>query len=562
MWSVNIISLLLFCYACLSSGYGEVYFASRNFYNILNWDPVKPAFPGQKVLYSVLYFRDDEQQYRIKTECQNITNPSCDLTAETPSLHDINYRAKVYVNGSCIGFTTSFKPLRDTVLGAPVLSTCTSVAALHVNVTLPQGPNGVSVADVITHSKKGVFKTTTVYILYITEPHWAAQEAESTTGVFNISLKYTHTEYCGYVVYKPNSEPGHSGSENASFCATLPEDHQRHSRWPFVTFVAVAGTMAVLAAIVIISILCMYNYVKGGKTNNVQPTLVITPRTCVVFQNPDRNLILSELQFCTQSEKTIYATIQVKPDVPSHESGGYSPQEIPCHVWQSNTDSSLGTGAHCTTPNARDTSAQSSEVYSAVAVHIPADDSSPAAENIGTSHSSLSSNEEKSWDEDGTVRKLRSHGAPSLAGFDASASNLTNQLVLNTDEPSFASLQSLDSSEWQDSGCEDSTTNTPTSPYCNTYYFPSQQVVHDFHQECQTKPSHGTIFESSYKQNWMPEIVHGAASTDTRTSPERDEEDEGSEGMENSTKVLLGNWKSSHMINDEQGVGSSMADLS
>ncbi|XP_061573274.1 interferon lambda receptor 1 isoform X2 [Cololabis saira] len=559
MWSVNILSLLLFCYACLSIGNGEVYFASRNFYNILKWDPVKPDFPGENVLYSVQYFR-----------------------------------AKVCVKGSSIGFTTSFKPLRDTVLGPPILSTNTSVATLHINVTLPQGPNGVSVADIITHSKKGVIKTTTMYILYITSPQLVAQEAESTTGAFDISLKYKHTEYCGYVLYKPNSEPGHSGSENASFCVTLPEDHQRDSRWPFATVVAVAVTVAVLAAIVIILILCMYKYVKGGKTKNLQQTLVITPGTCKVLQTPDRNLILSELQFCTaQSEKTIYATIQVKPNVPSRESGDYSPQEIPCQVWQSNTDSSLGTGAHSTSPNARDTSAQSSEIYSAVVVHVPPEETEDvqqaATRNIETSHSSLSSNGEKSWDTGGTIPKLTSHGAPSFAGSDDNASSLANQLVLNTvrningqlmlsslafqlqstaadetltlnperkpllsdlvccqDEPSLASFISVDSSEWQDSGCEDSTANTPTNPYCNAHYFPSQQVVGDVHQECQTEPSCNTKFESSYKQNWVPEILHDTTPTDTWTISKMDEvgeEDEGTEGMENLAKTLLGHWK-------------------
>lgn len=36
---------------------GRVYFVSKNFYNILHWDPVEPAFPGEKVLYSVRYWR-------------------------------------------------------------------------------------------------------------------------------------------------------------------------------------------------------------------------------------------------------------------------------------------------------------------------------------------------------------------------------------------------------------------------------------------------------------------------------------------------------------------------
>lgn len=43
--------------ACLSTGNGSVKFVSKNFYNVLHWDPVEPAVPGEKVLYTVWYWR-------------------------------------------------------------------------------------------------------------------------------------------------------------------------------------------------------------------------------------------------------------------------------------------------------------------------------------------------------------------------------------------------------------------------------------------------------------------------------------------------------------------------
>lgn len=147
--------------------------------------------------------------YRRKAECQNITALSCDLTAETPSLHDVHYWARVLVNGRLHGNTTTrFKPIAESknvwahfftsffyfiaiahlvmhvsclfcvsvaVLGPPILSMDTTVSSLHVNVTLPLGPNGVSIRDIITRSNDGPNKHMICYILKITHPEWAVQ---------------------------------------------------------------------------------------------------------------------------------------------------------------------------------------------------------------------------------------------------------------------------------------------------------------------------------------------------------------------------------------------------
>uniref|UniRef100_A0A087XL16 Interleukin-22 receptor subunit alpha-1-like n=1 Tax=Poecilia formosa TaxID=48698 RepID=A0A087XL16_POEFO len=106
-----------------------------------------------------------------KMECQNITSLSCDLTAETPSVYDVYYKAKVMVNGSCHGITTSFNPLRNTVFGPPVLSIRTTASSLHVNITVPKGPNGKSIPNIINSTKNAVLE----YTLKITRPQWAAQ---------------------------------------------------------------------------------------------------------------------------------------------------------------------------------------------------------------------------------------------------------------------------------------------------------------------------------------------------------------------------------------------------
>ncbi|XP_070691308.1 interferon lambda receptor 1 [Pempheris klunzingeri] len=597
MWSTKVIILLLFCYACLSTGNGKVFFVSRNFYNILHWDPGKPAFPEEKVLYSVQYRSDAvDEPYQIKEECQNITALSCNLTAETPSVHDVHYQARVLVNGSLHGRTTTFKPLAQTVLGPPVLSTYTTVSSLHVDVTLPLGPNGVSVADIITSSKNGPSKIGTIYTLKITHPKWAAQANETTTGRFVLNLKNNRTEYCGYVVYKPFSEWGRSESENASFCVTLPGDPLMLLPW----FLVIA---ALLTAIVITSVVCMCNYVKGGKEHSMpqhlQPRSSSLPR---LLQSPDETLIFSKLEVGVENAPTAYATIRVKPKVPSAEVGGYSPQDTPCQPWQGSIGSSVGPPSP--TSNPEDTSAQSSEIYSVVAVHVPAEedkDDQQAAITYRETSSLPSSSRAESWNKGGTSPKLTSHGVPPPLNLDACESDLDRQLLLHTvrdpngqlllpslhmlpsltfqlqsstgdtasplnserkpllsdvieskgEGPSLASLQSFDCSEWSDSGCDESSVNTPTQPYCNTHYFPSQPVVPDFHERCQDTPSSDAIFDSGYKQNWVPEIL-SAASKDsceyrrtncpwTWTAPKKEEEEE-EEEEEKLGQIHLGNW--------------------
>lgn len=559
MWSVDVLILLLFCYACLSvgTGNGRVHFISKNFNNILHWEAVEASYPGEKMLYSVKYWSDAAEKYQMKEECQNITVLTCDLTNETQSFPDVYYHAQVYVNGRLLGRTISrFKPIAETVLGRPTLSTHTTVSSLYVNVTLPLGPKGVSIADIIRNSKHGPSKTVIVYTLYITEPHWAALDNETTNGRFVINLKNNKTKYCGHVVYRPFSERGRKVSENASFCVTLPDDHQMILPWVF-------ASAALLVAIVTMSIGWMCNYVKGGEKTKMPKSLETNVGTqCKVLQSPE-SPIISKPVFGTVNDPTVYATIQVKPHVPIVWSGGYSPQDIPCQAWQGNTVSSVDTVVNSPMPQTLDVSGQSSEIYSTVAVHVceegnDEDFKQLTMEDRGTRTTPLPSSIETS-DKGGNGPKLMLAEVPPLPDEDDCDSNSAGPLLLhtvfntngqltlpsltqmlqssigdmisplnplrkpllsdlvnfNTEAPFLASLQNSDSSEWSDSGCDDSSINTPTQQFCNIHYFPSQPVSPYSQQQCQITQCSDIIFESGYKQNWMPEILLQNASKDS-----------------------------------------------
>lgn len=596
MWSMKVIILLLFCYTCLSTDNPTacqsthnrtVYFESRNFHNILCWLPFKPEVPGQKVFYSVQYWSYGEKSSKTRAkECQNITALSCDLSAETPSNPYTQYSAKVYANGHIHGCTTTrFTPLKQTIFGPPSISIHTTVSSLHVNVTLPTGPKGEPIADIITKSKGENIQTVFVYEITITKPEWAAKVIESTTGQFNIDLKNTKTEYCGYVVYMPSTEWGRPKSEKAPFCTKLQSDPLKILPWLLVS-------AALLMAIVIISVAFISFYVKGGKGKKMPEHLVTPfPTGPRVLESLDGNLHISKPEFNTQSERTVYATIQVKSNVTSVGTGGYSPQDIPCPTWLDSGESGEGTGARSRTPDPVDTSAQSSEIYSVVAVHVPAEDNGD--NQHGIIKNTLSPSGEK-WDKCKMSPELTTHAVASLPDEDSCEGSAALPLLLHTvrdsngqlmlpsldfklqnstgdrerkpllsdlidsnkEGPSLASLQSFDSSEWSDSGCDDSTLNTPIHPYCNTSYSPSQPVVPYLQHGCQSTPFGNATSESGYKQNWMPEIHLGIPSKDscgyrrtdnqwTWTDSHTEEDAEGDDGQgqkERSREILLGSW--------------------
>lgn len=314
-----------------------------------------------------------------------------------------------------------------------------------------------------------------------------------------------------------------------------------------------------------------------------------------VMPPQDESLKVSRMDVVPVAEKTLYATIQVKQHVPSVGEGGYSPQDIPSQAWQDVT----GPSGEAEQPasNSRNTSGQSSVVYSSVAVHVPdPEEDVPQTAIQDTNNPPLFSGRD-TWTRGGTSPKRSSHEAPRLTlpvTFDSNPTDsaplllhavrnssgklelsaLTFQLLGNTEDrqrkpllsdlincktegPSLASVLSPDGSDESDSGCDDGTLNSPTQPYCNGHYCPSGPVVPDFQQGRLITSSGDDVLESGYKQNWMPanllQSEHRCEYTARTNYPrtwsglkkdEEDEEDEALAGEElcSPSEILLGDW--------------------
>lgn len=237
------------------------------------------------------------------------------------------------------------------------------------------------------------------------------------------------------------------------------------------------------------------------------------------------------------SDQIIDAKFQEKQSYPSVSSGGYTPQEITIQDWPDSTFSSVGTGGQG--PSSQGTSAQSSTIYSTVVIECVSADESEEFQQVMPEdrdpHDPPSLNSGQLRGKGG-----RFSSSPDLNAFESNpagplfirtARDAKGQLILPLLNPQFGSstdtlsplssergpllsdlTDCFDGSEWSDSGCDDSAVSSPTQQYCNSHYFPSQRVVPDIHQRCQTTLSSDVIFESGYKENWLPAMALAAAS--------------------------------------------------
>lgn len=276
-------------------------------------------------------------------------------------------------------------------------------------------------------------------------------------------------------------------------------------------------------------------------------------------------------------DEIVYAKIQMNKNGPSVRNGDYSPQDIPFPPWQDHTGSSVDTRT-CRTPNSEDTSAQSSDIYSSVAV-LPKenDDIQEAVTEREVIHHVIARDARPLPDADScdtnpdgklllhTVRDINGQLMLPFLNFQSQSSNsdatcrsnkekkpLLSDLIPSMDQSSLASLLSLNSSEWSDSGCDDSSLTTPTHSYCNTHFSPSQPLIPDSDKECEPTLSSDVSFESGYKQNWMPELCSGSIIDSCRRtnymwtcngSKMEDNDNEEVQGeVEKSRPIFLGSW--------------------
>lgn len=245
---------------------------------------------------------------------------------------------------------------------------------------------------------------------------------------------------------------------------------------------------------------------------------------------------ISELVVSLGNVERDTAAIHRKQSVPSASLGGYSPQDIPCQIWEY---SSTDTTVLCPTSDTKDNSAQSSVSYGAVVVHDPTEDqgaiknprisnrqnllleecgSNHAITSVSALHTGSPLSVQDNLDSDPS-RPLLLHTVRDSNGnlvlpfpsfqFQSSSADLQRRpphsdLIDSTmGQTSLLSLLILDGTE---SDCDDGIVTSPTQTYCNSHYHHTHVGIPSPHQvNLNSSPTDGTA-ESCYMQNWIPEV--------------------------------------------------------
>ncbi|XP_004468606.2 interleukin-22 receptor subunit alpha-2 [Dasypus novemcinctus] len=120
----------------------RVQFQSRNFHNVLHWQPGKvPA--GDLSLYFVQYKMYGQRQWHNKEACWGIRALLCDLTNETSAVQEPYYaRVRTASAGVLSGWSTTqrFTPWWETKLDPPVMNITQINGSLVVVLRAPDLP--------------------------------------------------------------------------------------------------------------------------------------------------------------------------------------------------------------------------------------------------------------------------------------------------------------------------------------------------------------------------------------------------------------------------------------
>ncbi|KAM5285394.1 interleukin-22 receptor subunit alpha-2 [Hipposideros larvatus] len=120
----------------------RVHFQSRNFHNILHWQPGR-ACAGNSSVYFVQYKMYGQTQWRKKEDCWGIQEFFCDLTNETSEVQEAYYgRVRTASAEIHSGWTTTqrFVPWWETKIDPPVMNVTRVHGSLLVILGAPNTP--------------------------------------------------------------------------------------------------------------------------------------------------------------------------------------------------------------------------------------------------------------------------------------------------------------------------------------------------------------------------------------------------------------------------------------
>ncbi|XP_016060366.1 PREDICTED: interleukin-22 receptor subunit alpha-2 [Miniopterus natalensis] len=182
----------------------RVHFQSRNFHNILHWQPGR-ACASNSCIYFVQYKMYGQKQWKNKEDCWGIQEFFCDLTDETSDVQEAYYgRVRTGVAGTHSSWTMTqrFTPWWETKIDPPVMNITQVNGSLLVILHAPNIPyrnqNGKNV------SMENYYEL--VYRVFIINNSLEKEQKvyEGARRVVEIEAVTPHTGYCAVAeIYQP-----------------------------------------------------------------------------------------------------------------------------------------------------------------------------------------------------------------------------------------------------------------------------------------------------------------------------------------------------------------------
>nr|XP_006200194.1 interleukin-22 receptor subunit alpha-2 [Vicugna pacos] len=182
----------------------RVHFQSRNFHNILHWQPGR-ACTGNSSIYFVQYKMYGQRQWKNKEDCWGIREFFCDLTDETSEIWEPYYgRVRTTLAGIHSGWTMTqrFTPWWETKIDPPVMNITRVNGSFLVILHAPNLPHRDEKGkDVSVESYYEL-----VYRVFIINNSLEMEQKvyEGTHRVVEIEALTPHTGYCVVAeIYQP-----------------------------------------------------------------------------------------------------------------------------------------------------------------------------------------------------------------------------------------------------------------------------------------------------------------------------------------------------------------------
>ncbi|XP_016021348.1 interleukin-22 receptor subunit alpha-2 [Rousettus aegyptiacus] len=181
-----------------------VHFQSRNFYNILHWQPGR-ACANNSSTYFVQYKVYGQRQWRNKEDCWGIQEFFCDLTNETSEAQEAYYgRVRTASAGIPSGWTMTqrFSPWWETKIDPPAMNITQVNGSLLVILHAPNMPYRNQKGKNV--SMENYYEL--VYRVFIINNSLEKEQKvyEGAHGVVELEALTPHTSYCIVAeIYQP-----------------------------------------------------------------------------------------------------------------------------------------------------------------------------------------------------------------------------------------------------------------------------------------------------------------------------------------------------------------------